>query len=189
MHERSSLGGRHVTRRILTAVTMAVLALAACEKGKPRHVPADPMAVTPPPPGAVAPPKEGLSAGLLKRPELAGFSIDSIGAAPDPLNRQPAVTPASQPILLQGFGYDPVAKAPAKGVDLVVDGKVYGTAYGAERPDVGRYFKNPGLIAVGFKTTLPAGVLAAGPHLAMVRVVAADGKGYYDGLKVAFLVK
>jgi len=138
---------------------------------------------------AAVPPTAGLSAGLSRRPELAGFSIDSIGAAPDPLNRQPAMTPADRPIVLQGFGFDPVAKAPGKGVDVVVDGKAYGADYGAARADVAGYFKSPGLAAVGFTATLPAGALAVGPHLALVRVVAADGKGYFEGLKIPFQVK
>jgi hypothetical protein len=166
-----------------------ILALAACEEGKPRHVPPDPMAIAPPPPGPVAPPTEGLSAGLAKRAEVAGASIDSIGAAADPLSHQPAVTPAGQPTMVQGFGFDPAAKAPGKGLDVVVDGKLYGATYGTDRPDVAAYFKTPGLAKVGFHTTLPAGVLAVGPHLASVRVVAADGKGYFESVKVAFEVK
>ncbi len=177
-----------MTRRILTAALMAALALAGCDKAKERHVPPDPFAALPPEPTS-SPPTEGLSKGLAKRAELAGFSLDHAGAAQDPLNKQPAVTPADRPVRLDGFGFDPVAKAPAKGVDVVVDGKAYGTAYGAARPDVASYTKTPGLVKVGFSATLPAGTLAPGPHIAVVRVVAADGEGYYEGPPVRFEVK
>jgi hypothetical protein len=177
-----------VTRRILTAALMAALALAGCNKAKERHLPPDPFASLPPEPTA-SPPTEGLSKGLTKRPQPAGFSLDHAGAAQDPLNRRPAVTPTDRPIRLDGFGFDPVAKAPAKGVDVVVDGKAYGTAYGAARPDVASYTKTPGLVKVGFTTTLPAGTLAPGPHIAVVRVVAADGKGYYEGVAIPFDVQ
>jgi hypothetical protein len=176
-----------VTRRFLTAA-VCLLALNACEKGKPRHVPADPMAITPPP-AVVAAPSEGMSAGLPKLKELAGVSLDRIGAAPDPLNRKPAVTPAGQATEFAGFAFDPVAKAPARGVDVVVDGRAYGSAYGAVRLDVASYFKQPGLSAVGFTFALPAGALKPGDHLVLLRVVAADGRGFYESPNYPFTVK
>jgi hypothetical protein len=168
---------------------MVLLAgLAACERGKPRHPPPDPMALAPAAAAPVAP-TEGLSAGLAKRPEMAGFFVDHIGQSVDPRGRPPAVTAAAGPILLDGFGFDPVAKAPGKGVDLVVDGKAYGAKYGAARQDVASYFKTPGLVNVGFTTTLPAGTLAAGTHVLVVRVVATDGRGYFDSPEIPFQAK
>jgi hypothetical protein len=178
-----------VRRRILTAALMAGLALTGCDRPKPRHLPPDPMAQGPPPVGPVAPPTEGLSKGLAKRSEPAGFFLDHAGAAADPRSRQPAVTPADRPIVLDGFGFDPVARTPGKGVDVVVDGKAYGAAYGAARKDVATYFKAPGLVDVGFKAILPVGTLAAGRHTVTVRVVAADGKGYFDSPAVPFEVR
>jgi len=166
---------------------MACLALSACEEGKPRHPPADPMALAP----AVeaAPPAEGLSTGLAKRTEPAGFFLDHIGQATDPRGKPPAVTAADAPILLDGFAFDPVAKVPAKGVDVVVDGKTYGTKYGAARIDVAAFFKAPALVNVGFRMTLPAGSLAAGAHAVVVRVVSADGRGYFDSPEIPFQAK
>jgi hypothetical protein len=175
-----------VTCRLLSAALLGSLALTACDEAKPRHLPPDPFAA---PAKAEAAPTQGLSKGLPRRPELAGFSLDRIGAAADPLNRQPAVTAAGRPIVLDGFGFDPVAKAPGKGVDVVVDGRPYGAAYGRARPDVASYFKTPGLANVGFTTTLPPATLPPGGHIAAVRVVAADGKAYYEGLPIRFQVK
>ena len=170
---------------------LTVLALAACDKAMPRQTPPDPMAAAPPPAGAptVAGPGAGLSAGLPKRPEFPGFYLDHAGAASDPLNHQPAVTPAGQPVLLDGFGYDPVTKTPAKGVDVVVDGKAYGTTYGSPRQDVATFTKVPGLVPVGYKTVLPAGTLAPGPHTAVVRVIGSDGKAYFEGPPIKFEVR
>lgn len=170
-----------------TAAGLAAISLAACEQGKPRHLPPDPMAVAPTPAAAEpAAQPGGLSAGLRKRPEPAGFFLDHAGAAVDPRSRQPAVTPAARPVVFDGFAFDPVAKAPAKGVDVVVDGKAYGAAYGAERPDVARFFKAPMLVKVGFKATLPAGALTIGPHTVVLRIVAADGKSFYESPQIAF---
>jgi hypothetical protein len=174
-------------RRFLTAA-VCLLALGACEKAKPRHPPADPMAIAPPP-AVVAAPAEGMSAGLARLKAVPGISLDRIGAAPDPLNRRPAVTPAGEPTAFVGFAFDPVAKAPARGVDVVVDGRVYGSAYGGARLDVASYFKQPGLTAVGYAMTLPAGALAAGQHSVLLRVVAADGKGFYESPNYPFEVK
>lgn len=188
---------RSPTTAALPALLAAVLALglSACDKPKPRHLPPDPMAVAPPmpaPPAPMAAPASlipALSTGLRKAAPPATFSIDNIGAAVDPLNRKPAVTPAGQAIVIRGFGFDPVIKAPGKGVDIVIDGKAYGTAYGAERPDVAAFFYTAGLTKVGFAVTLPAGTLAVGPHQAQVRVIGADGKTYHDGLAIGFEVK
>ena len=184
-----------LARFALTGVALA--GLTACEQGKPRHPPPDPMAVAPPASaaapalaaGAGVTPSEPLSEGLSKRREVAGFFLDHAGAAVDPRSRQPAVTPAGQPTVFDGFGYDAVAKLPARGVDVVVDGKAYPAAYGAQRPDVAQFFKIPALINVGFKATLPAEALTPGAHLVLVRVVAADGKGYFDSPAVPFMVK
>lgn len=165
----------------------AALALGGCEKGKPRHPPPDPMALGPPPlEDAPVPP--ALSPGLPKRPETAGFFLDHAGAAFDPFNKPPAVTPRDRPVLFDGFGFDSVAKTPGKGVDVVIDGKPYGTAYGAARQDVASYFNVPGLVNVGFRTVLPTGTLPVGEHKAVVRVISADGKAYYDSPPVPFRV-
>ena len=173
-----------------TALLLAALALTACDEGKPRHDPPDPFAIAPPPPAVLAArAPRGLSPGLPKRPQMAGFSLDAIGPAWDPLNKQPAVVSAAEPLTLQGFGFDPVARRPGRGVDVVIDGRPYGTAYGAQRADVAAYFKAPALTAVGFHTTLPAGLVGVGDHQAAVRVIAADGKGYFDGPPIAFTVR
>jgi hypothetical protein len=173
------------------ATGLCLVGLSACEQGKPRHPPPDPMAIAPP--DAEAGPRPGaapdaLSTGLAKRGGAAGVFLDHAGQAVDPRSRQPATTSGDQPMAFDGFGFDAAAKAPAKGVDVVVDGKAFGTTYGAPRADVAQFFKAPSLVNVGFKTVLPAGSLAAGPHTVVVRVVAADGKGYFDSPPIPFSV-
>ncbi len=127
-------------------------------------------------------------AGPAAAPEFPGFYLDRVGSAPDPLNQQPAATAGAAPIMLSGFGFDPVAKLPAKGVDVAIDGKAYGTEYGRPREDVANFHKVPALTATGFAATLPADALAKGPHTATVRVIAADGKGYFESPAIPFQV-
>ena len=181
------------SRTILISAA-GLLMQSACNEGKPRHPPPDPMAVAAPPDEEVAAeapsgPVASLTAKLVRQPQVAGFFLDHIGAAADPRTNQPAQTPADQPVVFDGFGFDPVAKAPGKGVDVVVDGRAFGAAYGAPRADVARFFKTPGLVNVGFRTTLPAGSLAPGEHRVVVRVVAIDGKSYFESPNVPFAVK
>lgn len=174
-------------RPLLTAAAATALLLTAgCDQPKPREVP-------PAAPEAPAAPTEAgpgaLSVGLPKRPEFPGFYLDHAGQITDPLNNPAGVTPAGQPLLLDGFGFDAPAKVPAKGVDVVLDGKAYGTAYGAARPDVAAFNKVPGLVPVGFRLVLPADAVKAGPHTVYVRVIAADGSGYFESPPVIFEVK
>ncbi|MBS0362537.1 MAG: hypothetical protein JSR98_14265 [Proteobacteria bacterium] len=165
----------------------ATLALAACEKGKPRHLPPDPMAAAAPP-VEEAPVPPALSGNLPKRPEQPIFTLDHAGAAFDPYGKQPANTPRDRPVVFDGFGLDRTAMKPARGVDITIDGKLYGTAYGGSRQDVAKQLGQPNLAAVGFRTVLPTGTLSTGPHTATVRVIAADGKAYYETPPVSFTV-
>jgi hypothetical protein len=116
---------------------------------------------------------------------MATFSLDAINQAPDPLN-QPATIKAGVPITFSGFGFDTVAKAPGKAIDIVVDSVPYGTIYGHERQDVAAYFKTDALIKTGFTVTLPAVVNKPGPHKVVVRVVSADGASYLDSVTLDF---
>lgn len=169
-------------------LSLALANLTACDEAKPRHTPPDPFAgpLSAPEPSA---PKKALSEALPKRPEPANFTFDHIGQAFDPLNHQPALTRADRGVLFSGFAFDPIARHPARAIDVVVDGKAYGATYGKARPDVADYFKAPVLTDVGFDVTLPPDALAAGPHTASVRVVATDGAAYFQGPQIAFEVR
>lgn len=163
----------------LTAIL--ALALVGCDKPKPRPLPPAAPADAAPTAGAIP----AASAGLPKRPEMPIFSLDAINQAPDPLNR-PATIAAGAPVTFSGFGFDPVAMAPGKGVDIVVDGVAYGTAYGHERQDVAGYYKTDAVTKTGFTTTLPATVNTPGPHKVVVRVASADGAAYFDSVTLDF---
>lgn len=163
----------------------ALIALSACDQPKPR--PAEPQAaatVAAPAPAARA----GASAGLPKRAEMAGFSLDLINDAKDPVNT-PATISAAGPVTFSGFGFDPVTKTPGAAVDIVIDGVAYPTSYNHQRSDVATYFKTPALEHSGFTVTLPAGAIKAGPHQAVVRVVSADKTGYFDSVTIGFVAQ
>jgi len=137
------------------------------------------------PAGPVAP---AISASLKPRPEFPAFYLDRINQIHDPL-KTPGTVDGNAPIEMSGFGYDVVAKAPAKGIDLDIDGQLFGTTYGSPRPDVASAAKVPALTATGYQVTLPPGALKAGPHQVVVRVVAADGQSYYQSPVIHFTVR
>ena len=164
---------------------LSIVALAACDQPKPR-----PTEAAAPPAVATSEPAKpaAASTGLTKREEMAGFSLDTINEAADPVNK-PATVSAAGSLTFSGFGFDPVAKAPASAVDIVIDGVAYPTAYGHQRADVGTYFKNPSLENTGFTVTLPAGAVKPGQHQAIVRVVAGDKSGYFDSVVIGFVAQ
>ncbi len=164
---------------------LCLLVLAACDEPKSRGAGAAPTA---PPAPAVAPGKSS-SEGLPRLSQMPGFSIDRIGGVTDPYNHQPAETEIGQGIAFDGFGFDPVAKAPGRGVEVVVDGVAHPTAYGHDRTDVAAYFKAPALTQVGFTVTLPPTAMEPGAHTVVVRVIAADGRGYFESPSIAFVAR
>ena len=139
------------------------------------------------PPAAAGP--APLSGGLPKNAAFPGYYLDHLGAVADPRTKQPAIVAAGQPILFDGFGFDPIAKRPAKGVDVVVDGHPYATTYGDARPDVAEFNKSPLLKNVEFKTTLPPNAISPGNHVVVVRVIASGGADYFESPEIKFQVK
>ena len=80
-------------KSVLTPLAaLSVLALAACDQPKPR--PAEDAAA----PAATAEPAKpaAASAGLAKREEMAGFSLDTINDAADPVNKPATVAAAAR---------------------------------------------------------------------------------------------
>lgn len=172
---------------------VATLTLAACDEPKPRNPPPaeTPAAAAPAaaPAATSAAGAAAASAGLPKREGMAGFYVDYIGAAPDPLNRQPAVAAADKPLTVGGFAFDAASKQPAKAVDVVIDGVAYAAAYGTPREDVAKFHNNPALVNVGYAVSIPAGTVAPGDHTLVLRVVSTDGGGYQESVPVKFQVR
>jgi hypothetical protein len=97
--------------------------------------------------------------------------------------------PAGSALTMDGFGFDVVAKKPAKGVDLDVDGRLFGTTYGSPRADVATAQKVPDLVKVGYRGVIPGAILTPGEHQVSVRVVSADGTGFYASPVIKFTAR
>lgn len=181
-------------------VVVLGLALVACDNAKPRQAQqaTGPLSAASAPAPAAAPapmptpgpaPIDPLSDGLAKKAGMAGFYVDYINTAQDPLNKQPAIVASGAPLTIAGFGFDAQTKTPAKGVDLVVDGKAFGAPYGSSRPDVANFYKTAKLANVGYKVSLPADAVAKGEHTLVMRVVTPDGTAYQESAPIKFTVQ
>ena len=169
----------------LPLAAILLLAASACDRPKPRPGAAAAAAAAAAGTPTLTPPA---SAGLSRRAETPAFYLDLINEAADPLAK-PAKIKGGQPTTFAGFAFDPVGKASGKAVDIVIDGVAYGATYGGERPDVAAYFKTEAVTPCGFRVTLPAGTVGRGAHTVAIRVVAADGKSFFESAPIAFEVR
>ena len=176
-------------------ISSAMLVLHGCDRPAGAPPPAEqqpgPAVASEPAsaPAAGAGAGTALSQNLRPRPGYTNHYVDMIGPVFDPLKKQPVRVPGTGPIKVSGFAVDAPAKAPAGGVDIVIDGVPYRATYGSPRPDVAASFKRPAMGAAGYEYTIPAGALKPGPHQLQVRIIAADVKTYYTGDTVPFTVE
>ncbi|MBU2308732.1 MAG: hypothetical protein KKG89_17900 [Alphaproteobacteria bacterium] len=161
---------------------LLLLAVGACDKPKPRPAAAAASVAAEAGAPILSPPA---SIGLVRRPEMAVFSLDMINAAADPLNN-PATIKAGGPTTFSGFGFDPVAKTAPKAIDIVIDDVPYGTSCCHERQDVSGFYETDAVLMSGFRVSLPAGVVKKGAHKVVVRVVSADGRSSFDSAILGF---
>jgi hypothetical protein len=78
-------------------------------------------------------------------------------------------------------GWAVVDGAPAGGVVVELDGKPYPAEYGRPRSDVAAIFHTPGAVKSGFEFSVPVWDLGKNWHVLSLKILAADGSGYYDG--------
>lgn len=94
-------------------------------------------------------------------------------------------------LFVRGWAVDEVNDAPARAVHLVVDDLPSVPAvYGLERPDVAGVLGKPQFAASGFTGLVATSSLADGPHTLALRVIASDGRRFYDTLqRIEFTVR
>ena len=86
-------------------------------------------------------------------------------------------------LVAQGWAFDQLDRAPAAGVFVSLDGKLYPTTYGNPRLDIAALFRSNQCTDTGFQWAIPAWKLGKSVHEIALKVLSADGKGYYDGGK------
>ena len=115
--------------------------------------------------------------------------LDYIGPVANPWTL-PSIHVAgdTRPLRFSGWAVDEPLQAVAGGVDVVIDEVPYGSWYGGYRSDIAEHFKNVSYHGSGFLLLLPPGTLQKGEHVVTLRTISNDGKCYYQGPTLAFIV-
>ena len=160
-------------RVILSTDRFFAVDIGAPAGGRPADSPPEAVALTLsmtpcPPPASLAP--------MVKVED----QVDQIGLSRAPFGATPASIRSAEDSKVSGWAVDAPSRAPASGVDVVVDRMVFPTIYGAHRNDVAQYFGRPNYRDTGFNATIPANALSRGEHWLNLRVVTADGRCYFQ---------
>ena len=113
--------------------------------------------------------------------------VDQIGLSRAPFGATPSSIRSAEDSKVSGWAVDGPGRAPAAGVDIVIDRIVFPSIYGSHRNDVAQYFKRPDYRDTGFTATIPANSVPRGEHWLSLRVVTADGRCYFQspGVRVS----
>jgi outer membrane protein OmpA-like peptidoglycan-associated protein len=129
---------------------------------------------------------QAASAALPRPGKAVFYSVDTLAAPQsDPVtvaadDQARIAIHNGQPVEIDGWATDRVAKKPAGGVYIGVDKKKYVKAeYGLERDDVAAALGDPDRTAVGYSVTVPAELLKTGSHALDLIVLNADGIGFF----------
>jgi len=91
----------------------------------------------------------------------------------------PTITVRNQKsFIVEGWASDEGARLPAGGVEVNIDGKLYPTVYGLDRPDVAKAFKTPSYRFSGFKGSVPISKIGKGRHSLELKVFSNNKKTY-----------
>jgi hypothetical protein len=116
-------------------------------------------------------------------------AIDQIGAARPPFGAGSVHVSGASEVRVSGWAVDHPGKMAAAGVDVAIDRTPFPSTYGATRDDVADYFQRPAYRESGFTAEIPAGAIAKGEHALTLRVVAADGRCYYQSRVIPVTVE
>jgi hypothetical protein len=93
-------------------------------------------------------------------------------------------------ITVKGWAVDVLNIKPAGGVFIDIDGKMFPTLFGRNRPDVAEFFNNPEYQYSGYMGEIPASEVGKGHHTLSLKILTNDRKAYYDtNLKVELDIK
>ncbi len=135
------------------------------------------------PPSVVASPLSPRSAANLPTAVAqTPFSLDTVNDI-EILQRTNATVRVVRgtPLRVRGWAVDAPNNAPAGGVTISIDNAVdIPATYGAERPDVAQSLGKPAYLRAGFSADIPTDTLTPGRHLLTIKIVAQDGRSYYQ---------
>lgn len=107
--------------------------------------------------------------------------LEWIGDESAMLARRPVRVSLNGDISVSGWAVDQPHQQLASAVDVVVDDQPVPALYGIDRPDVARALGLSGYRASGFTARLRGRRIGFGLHVVSLRILAADGRCFYQG--------
>jgi hypothetical protein len=136
------------------------------------------------------PPKEKVSLPPTQVSSQTLYYTDTINGLVIDQQKQPIPFSTDKNLIVAGWAVDEKAKGVAGGVLIDIDGKLYPSTYGTDRPDVADAYKTPSYKNSGFVSEIPISEIGKGQHTLSVKILTGDRKAYYSPeAKVMFEIK
>ena len=120
------------------------------------------------------------------------YYIDVIGNVPITNKKVPieVTMGRKKDLFVSGWAVDERSKLPAGSVEVNIDGKLFSTTYGLDRPDVAKAYEVPAYRFTGFQTMIPVAEIGRGEHLMSIKIFTNNKKAYYPaGDSIKFEIK
>jgi len=82
-------------------------------------------------------------------------------------------------LFVSGWAVDERSKLPAGSVEVNIDGKLFPTTYGLDRPDVAKAYEVPAYRFTGFQAMIPVADIGRGEHLMSLKIFTNNKKACY----------
>ena len=118
------------------------------------------------------------------------FYIEDVnGRRPESDKPLPVVLDGDEILTIKGWAVDQINNKAAGGIMMDIDnGRLQIPAlYGIDRPDIAEYHKNDNYRYSGFEASVDTSAMGPGQHIISIKVLAADGKEYYQPVKILTL--
>jgi len=126
------------------------------------------------------PPKEKVSLPPTQVSSQTLYYIDTINGLVINQQKQPIPLSTDKNLIVSGWAVDEKAKDVSGGVLIDIDGKLYPSTYGTDRPDVADAYKTPSYKNSGFISEIPISEIGKGQHTLSIKILTKDKKAYYS---------
>jgi hypothetical protein len=126
------------------------------------------------------PAEEKLSLPKKYIPMHTQCSIETINDISIKQKQQTIEINSNQDVIITGWAIDVLNKGAAGGVIIDIDGKLYPSYYGGDRPDVADYYKNPEFRYSSFASTIPAIKIGPGKHTLSLKIITYDKTAFFN---------
>jgi hypothetical protein len=129
---------------------------------------------------------DNLLKGIFSSNEKTKYSIDEINGIIINKYKEP-INISGSLIKISGWAVDILGRKPASKVLVEIDGKIFKTFYGKNRPDVAKYFNNLTYQNSGWEISIPSYIIGQGYHKLKLKIISYDKLCYFKSEKEIIL--